>query len=233
MRTFRYETHLHTAETSKCAKSPGAEFAKFYKARGYAGIFVTDHFLNGNTTVPPELPWEKRITDFCRGYEVTAAQGARIGLHVFFAWEYSDAHGHFLTYGLGKEWLLDHSDLLMWDGLDYFDRVHADGGMIVHAHPFREKVDIVHLIPGRTDAVEIVNAGRPDDANRHAADYARSFGLPETAGSDIHAVGRPRQCGIEVSQPLTGGKDYLAALNAGDVVLFDENVTDREPFLTA
>lgn len=233
MTAFRYETHLHTSETSKCAKSPGAEFAEFYKARGYTGVFVTDHFLNGNTTVPPELSWEQRINDFCRGYEATAARGARIGLDVFFAWEYSDNRGHFLTYGLGKEWLLDHPDLLAWDGLHYFDRVRADGGMIVHAHPFREKVEVIHLIPGKTDAVEIVNAGRPDDANRHAADYARSFGLPETAGSDIHAVGRPRLCGIEVSQPLNSGKDYLAALGADDVMIFDESATDGKPVLTA
>ena len=49
---YKYETPLHTAETSKCGKSGGAEMARHFAGLGYTGIFVTDHFFNGNTTVP-------------------------------------------------------------------------------------------------------------------------------------------------------------------------------------
>ena len=42
--TYRYDLHVHTAEGSKCGHSSGAEMADFYKAKGYAGIVVTDHF---------------------------------------------------------------------------------------------------------------------------------------------------------------------------------------------
>ena len=48
---FRYETHLHTAEGSGCASASGAEQARRYKALGYDGIIVTDHFFNGNCAV--------------------------------------------------------------------------------------------------------------------------------------------------------------------------------------
>lgn len=47
---FGYETHLHTAEGSACASASGAEQARRYKALGYDGIIVTDHFFN--ETVP-------------------------------------------------------------------------------------------------------------------------------------------------------------------------------------
>lgn len=218
MAAFLYETHLHTAESSKCGASSGAEFARHFHALGYAGIFVTDHFLNGNTTVPAELPWAERIAWFCRGYDAAAAEGRRLGLGVFFAWEYSYGWAHFLTYGLGRDWLLAHPDMLDWELLDYFDRVHADGGFIVHAHPFREKVDLVQLVPGKTDAVEVVNAARSDVHNRYALDFAVSHRLLRTAGSDIHSTLQKRLCGVSCTRRLSGGGDYLAALASGEAV---------------
>ena len=55
---FRYETHLHTAEGSACASASGAEQARRYKAIGYDGIIVTDHFFNGNCAVTNFDSWE-------------------------------------------------------------------------------------------------------------------------------------------------------------------------------
>jgi hypothetical protein len=222
MAVFKYETHLHTSETSKCAHSSGAEFARYYKSLGYTGIFVTDHFFNGNTTVPASLPWNERVELFCRGYDVTAQEGAKLGLDVFLGWEFGNGWAHYLTYGLGKDWLLAHPDMLTWKLLPYFDRVHADGGGIVHAHPFREKVDVIELVPGRIDGVEVINPGRPDDANRHALDFANSFGLPRTAGSDIHSTDQKRLCGVTLSRRLADGRDYMAALKAGEATVFDK-----------
>jgi hypothetical protein len=51
MKTFKYETHLHTSEASACGSSHGAEYISVYKKLGYDGIFVTDHFFGGNTAV--------------------------------------------------------------------------------------------------------------------------------------------------------------------------------------
>lgn len=49
---FRYETHLHTAEGSGCASASGAEQARRYKALGYDGIIVTDHFSMATVLLP-------------------------------------------------------------------------------------------------------------------------------------------------------------------------------------
>ena len=67
--SYIYETHLHTATASKCAVSTGNEYIAYYKELGFHGIFVTDHFFNGNSCVPKNLPWEERIDIFCQGYE--------------------------------------------------------------------------------------------------------------------------------------------------------------------
>ena len=82
---YLYETHLHTTAASACARSSGAEYISFYKSLGYAGIIVTDHFFNGNCSIPDNLPWEERVNLFCRGYEEAKAEGDRQGLQVFFA----------------------------------------------------------------------------------------------------------------------------------------------------
>lgn len=221
MTSYKYETHLHTAETSRCAIHSGAEMVRHYVRHGYTGLFVTDHFLNGNTAVADTLTWSERIQEFCRGYEVAAAEGSRLGLDVFLGWEYSHGWAHFLTYGLDKAWLLSHPDLLAWDLPEYCDRVHEDGGAIIHAHPFREGIDYVPLVPSKTDAVEVINACRTDEANRHALDYARSFRLPETAGSDIHSINQVRLSGVGSPRRLEDGRDYLSLLRAGRLALFD------------
>lgn len=80
---YLYETHLHTTAASACARSSGAEYISFYKSLGYAGIIVTDHFFNGNCSIPDNLPWEERVNLFCRGYEEAKAEGDRQGLQVF------------------------------------------------------------------------------------------------------------------------------------------------------
>ena len=88
---YRYETHLHTCEGSACASASGAEMARVHKELGYTGIFVTDHFFNGNTAVPRELPWRERVRLFCLGYERARDEGEKIGLDVFFGFEFARA----------------------------------------------------------------------------------------------------------------------------------------------
>lgn len=222
MTLYKYETHLHTAETSRCGKAPAADLVRTFKSLGYTGVFVTDHFYNSSPAGEPDLSWHERVEQFCLGYETAAQEGKKVGLDVFFGWEYSHGWAHYLVYGLSKEWLLANPDLPSLELLAYFDRVHEGGGSVIHAHPFRERVEIIQLVPGKMDAIEVINAGRPEEANRHARDFALSFGLPQTAGSDIHALDRKRLCGVSCPRRLQDGRDYIAALVAGETVIFDE-----------
>ena len=220
---YKYETHLHTCETSKCGRSPGAEHAKFFAEQGYTGIFVTDHFFNGNVTVPRDLPWEKRVELFKVGYDNAKEMGDKVGLDVFFGWEYSYGWAHFLTYNLGADWLLANPDLLSWSVPDYIDHVHEAGGFIFHAHPFRlTNNPIMPVIPAKCDGVEIFNAGRSDAENQIAVDFARSYRLPVTAGSDIHHIAAKRRAGVYSEERFATSADYCRAVIEGRVTLFEE-----------
>ena len=189
-RLYRYDTHIHTSEVSKCAKSSGREVAEAYHARGYDGIIITDHFFNGNTTVPRNLPWRERVELFTAGYRAAKKYGDRVGMQVFFAWEDSSVGNDFLTYGLDENWLADHPFIDRLPLVDYLKYVREAGGVVVHAHPFRQDyyIPMIRLLPDLVDAVEVMNGHRKDEENRRARWYADSYGLPWTAGSDNHDV---------------------------------------------
>ncbi len=218
--SYIYETHLHTATASKCAVSTGNEYIAYYKELGFHGIFVTDHFFYGNSCVPKSLPWEERIDIFCQGYEDAKKEGDRLGLDVFFAWEARFFGDEFLVYGLDKDWLLKHPEMMTWDHITHYQKIKAEGGLVVQAHPFRERgyLSEVYVHPYQCDAFEVANAGNPHEQNRMAYRYAKEHGITMTAGSDIHKVGvTENNCiyGMSFDTPLKSAADYANRIKNG------------------
>lgn len=220
---YRYETHLHTAEGSACASASGAEQARRYKELGYDGIIVTDHFFNGNTAVTNYLDWEERVNRYCKGYENAKAVGDEIGLKVFFGIEYSYFGADLLTYGVDKQWLLENDNICDISFYQYAERVHKAGGILVHAHPFREADWYIHeikLLPKWIDAVEVYNSGNGKEVyNDRAKWYAEQFGFVQTGGTDNHHlwVDPGRISGIETEKELCSIEDYIKAVKNGEV----------------
>lgn len=219
--SYKYETHMHTSEGSACGRSSAEEMVRSYKEQGYTGVFVTDHFFNGNCSVDRSLPWAEKVELFCKGYEHAKEEGDKIGLQVFFGFEYGVRQSDFLVYNLDKEWLLAHPDIDKWDAREAFRVMHEGGGFIIHAHPFRERpyIDHIHLFPRDVDGVEVFNGGQRHDEgmNDRAKLYARMYGLPETAGSDSHHIADPNRCHIECEERIEKPLDYLEMLKVGNV----------------
>ena len=222
---YKYETHMHTAEVSKCASASAEEMVRAHKKRGYSGIFVTDHFFNGNTCVPRDLPWAERVELFCRGYENALKAGKKAKMDVFFGFEYCYQAMDFLVYNLDKQWLLEHEDIDRCPPREAFAQMHADGGFIIHAHPFREwdYVDHIQLFPRDVDGVEAVNGAQLMEPwmNERAAIYAKMYHLPVTSGSDSHHLSALHGCGVETDQPIVKPLDYLRMLKAGELKLLE------------
>ncbi len=210
---FLIETHLHTLEGSACGRATGAEQARARMAEGYDAIIVTDHFFRGNSRPSRDLPWAGYVDAFCQGYENARAEGARIGLRVFFGWEENYGGAEFLIYGLDKAFLLAHPEMISWTPEEQYRAVSAAGGLVIQAHPFRERPYLkgIHLYPHDCDGVEGVNRAQPWEQNRRALDYARSFCLPVTAGSDIHTAD-PLLGGMAFARPLNSIRDFIDAV---------------------
>ena len=225
---YKYETHLHTFEASACARSTGAEYPAYYKSLGYDGIFVTDHFFNGNTRIPEYESWERRVNEFCLGYEHAKKAGDAIGFPVFFGWEANFDGDEFLIYGLDKQWLLEHPDMLSWSREEQYDFVHGDGGLVVLAHPFRERpyLHSIFLNPDTCDAWESYNSCNETQHNRNAEIYCTEHDIFMTGGSDIHLAGsisEERLSGMAFERPLERALDYAdAVLNRRGTVIMPE-----------
>lgn len=221
--SYKYETHMHTSQGSACGRSTGAEMARAHKEAGYTGIFVTDHFFNGNCAVPKELPWEERVELFCKGYEEAKEEGDKIGLDVFFGFEYCFDAADFLVYNLDKEWLKAHPDIDKWEPRKAFATMREDGGFIVHAHPFRERdyINHIHLFPRDVDGVEVMNGGQKAYPlmNERAEIYAMMYELAKTSGSDGHHADDLQMCGVETQVRIEKPADYLGLMKAGELTL--------------
>ena len=178
---YCYELHLHTKETSRCGKSPARDMVAAYKEKGFAGVFITDHFLNGNSYANDPDTWEEKMDTFLKGYQAAKAAGDEMGLPVYFGLEYTHLGGNgedYLVLGIRPEHLY---------------KVHDLGGIVIRAHPFRQANYIARVgieRPGLpVDAIEAFNGGNAKEAyNTLAYDYALREGKPITAGSDTHHV---------------------------------------------
>ncbi|MBR0087861.1 MAG: histidinol-phosphatase [Lachnospiraceae bacterium] len=242
---YLYETHLHTFESSRCGQSPAVEMVDACKEAGYTGIFVTDHHWGGNVRIDRNLPWEEWVDQFCDAYYKAKKRGDEIGLQVFFGWEAGFQGTDFLIYGLSPEWMKAHPELrtnLPWgnvpeveDPLDpekQYKLIHEAGGMVIHAHPFREEPYIpeIRLFPEYVDGVETVNATHSSPNSRShnnpefnvkAWAYAKQYNFPVTAGSDIHSTNLFNG-GVAFKRKLENEQDYIkAVLNREDYILTD------------
>ncbi len=209
---YRYETHMHTVQGSACGTSTGAEHVRFYKDRGYQGVFVTDHFLRGNTTVPRTSDWKERIHRFCQGFEDAWNEGQKVGLDVFFGWEENFQGDEYLIYGLDKQFLLDHPEMERWTRREQYEAIHAAGGCVIQAHPFRMPghLSAIHVCERCTDGVEVANAGNKPVQDALCRRYAEAKGLYTTAGSDNHHSLENRALyGVGLDRKLDSSADWV------------------------
>lgn len=216
---YRYETHLHTREASRCGVASAAEYIGYYKALGYQGIFVTDHFFNGNCAIDGTLSWEEQVRKFCQGYRNAYAEGRKQSFDVFFGMEYNYNGDEYLIYGVDEEWLIQHQEIMSWNHRELFENIHRYGGAVVQAHPYRERdyIERISLHPYHVDGIEVFNQGNRQQEDALAYEYCKKLGLPMTSGSDIHRIPKaPITCyGVAFDKPLTSAKDYARALREG------------------
>lgn len=223
--SYLYEMHCHTSESSRCAKISARDMVHFYKSKGYTGICITDHFIGGNTTVDPDLPWEEQVDIFFKSYEIAKDEGDKIGLQVFRGLEYPYAGTDFLVFGLAPEWLRCHPEISDMRVPHRFDLMRENGAYIFQAHPFREAsyIDMIRLLPRKVDGVEVFNACGTDFANSMALQYAENYGLPKICGSDNHLGELPRLAALGLKEKAQSAEEICRLALSGNVEIIQIN----------
>lgn len=223
---YKYETHLHTSPVSACAHWTVKEALKFYKALGYDGVFITNHFIDGNIRIDKSKPYAEKIQFYFSDYEKGVKLGEKIGIKVFCGVEQSYHGTDFLIYGLDKEWFLTHPEIENMRKSEELAYYMKSGALVIQAHPYREAsyIDHIRLFPRSVHGVEIINAERTDFENKMAGIYAENYGLLKFAGSDNHnGKVQKRLAGLGFSAPISDERDFINRVKAGDAEIFTLN----------
>lgn len=224
---YRYETHLHTKPVSECGRATVRESLEFYKQLGYDGVFITNHFLDGNINIPKETPYEEKIRFYFSDIEEGKRLAEAIGIKVFGGVELSYKGTDFLVYGLEKEWYLAHPEIMDMKKSEELSFMMESGALVIQAHPYRDAryIDHVRLFHKNVCGVEVINASCKDEENRMAQIYAESYGLIAIAGSDNHtASNRKRLAGVCCETPILSEADFVRRAKNGEMQVFTLNL---------
>ncbi len=215
---YRYETHVHCSLCSACAASTPAELVHAYHSAGYTGFVLTDHFIYGNTSVPSDLPWSERMERYYGAFLEARTAAMPLDFDVIFGLEHAYGDGkEVLVYGVELDFLLANADIpaLSLDVLT--ERVHRAGGVVIQAHPYRDRYYIDMSVPPRADIVdgiEVYNAGNRPQENPPALRLAAGGDYILTSGGDVHShlsedIGA---AGVVFDRRIKDSKDFADAL---------------------
>ncbi len=215
---FKYETHLHTDETSPCGRVPAVESVRIYKKAGYTGIVVTDHYTRGFFEKQLFKSWDDKIDLYLAGYHKALEEGAKLDLDVHLGMEiqFNENANDYLVYGFDEHFLRMYKKLYKL-GLEAFRKLTAGNGIIiVQAHPFRPRM--IPAKPSLIDGVEIYNGNpRHDSSNHLAFEYAKENGLKMLSGSDFHQVQDAARGGIIVGSRIEPGAFAGTIMESGNI----------------
>ena len=107
-----------------------------------------------------------------------------------------------------------------WNPEDIVDYAKDNAAVSIVAHPYREygMGDLTRKL--KVDAVEVLNGGSSQAANRQAKELAKEIGLPGTAGSDAHqtaelfSVCTQVQASLDIDEILKAIKSGLVSVQS-------------------
>ena len=214
---------MHTTPVSKCARYSVRENLEFYKSLGYDGIFITNHFLDGNINIEKTLPYEERVNFYFSDYYDALELSEEIGIKVFLGVEISYRGTDFLIYGLDKSWFLAHPEIMDMKKSEELPFLASHGALVIQAHPYRQDrhIDHIRLFPHCIEGVETINACRTELENKMADIFADAYGFVKIAGSDNHICARlTHLAGMESDTPLVDEADFIKRVRNREMKLF-------------
>lgn len=213
MEGFKYETHLHTKETSGCAKVSAFEIPQLYKDAGYDAIVVTDHYSPNFFEPRRDIDWDRCVRQYLEGYFIAAREGVKIGLPVLLGMEitFEESHNDYLVYGFDERFLYHHPRLYKKKLKDFRKIADKYGLFVAQAHPFRPHMQEVK--PKFLDGMEIFNGNpRHNSHNDLAEEHARKHKLIPLSGSDFHQREDLARGGIIIDEFIGNSEDLASYL---------------------
>lgn len=224
---YKFETHLHTKETSRCGKVSAEDQVRKYKELGYDGICVTDHLYKAFADKEEfHNVWKLCIDGFLAGYHEAKRAGDACGLKVILGAElrFPDSERDYLVYGINEEWLYNHPFITDMSPQEFFSK-YGNEVLIIHAHPYRDNDDVLYNC---VHGIEMVNGNpRHDSRNYLALELAKKHPeLIRTCGSDAHRIGDEGSAALCFDKLVTDSFEYKEALEKGEYKMYSELYKD-------
>ena len=223
---YKIELHLHTKYSSGCGQMDEKEIISAYKAAGYHGIVVTDHFSRDTfhmKGIDPAAPVD-RLTPYLEGFTKMKEEGEKQGIVIYRGAElrFDGSYNDYLFYNYPDQLLQDPEQLFTMGLEKFIERSRPTGALLIQAHPFRPMCTPAQI--SSLDGIEIVNLHPGHQSRNHLAKALAETDsrLIRTGGSDCHATDHIGRGGI-LSETLPKNDAELAALlRSGNYTIIEE-----------
>lgn len=205
------DMHAHTSGISRCCRADAQTVLNTARENGIDGLVLCNHYQeyyvqNGDAMALAQ--------SYVQEYEHAKAAADAMGMPLFFGVEVTAKlhnNAHILLYGLQPDFVLRHPAVYEYPLEKMAALTHAEGGLAVQAHPFRNGGTLQDL--SVLDGVE-VNC-HPLYEGTHCdelLDIAHQAGVMVTCGGDYHADTYRAVCGTHFPDGLRTGEELVAYL---------------------
>ena len=208
----------HSKNYSPCGHFSAKEIVEKYKAKGYDGVVLSNHFfINDKYLID-----KKGYGDFfLEGYLEFQEECKKAGIVPYLGMEIrfnKISNNDFLLYGINKDDIYGALEYLDKDLETFYKEFKRDDILIFQAHPYRngctpEKPDFL-------DGAEAFNM-HPGHNNRppRAVKFAKENNLLICGGSDFHEEGREAMIATCTKTLPENEKELFEILKAQDFIL--------------
>lgn len=210
------DLHAHSSGISTCCRCSFREGIDAAKQAGLGGFVLTNHYTRSYVV---EDDYDGLARRYLEEYRKAKEYGDSVGFRVFFGMEVTAElyEGvHLLVYGVPEEFVLEHPRICHYPQEELYKTVHARGGIVIQAHPYRKTPRLMDL--QFLDGVEISchpHLHYGGSFAQEMKEIAEKNGKLLTCGGDYHAdVAYRPQCGVFVPDEIADGvalKDWLIA----------------------
>src|SRR5262245_28317403 len=205
---MKFDLHLHTTRHSPDSQMDPLALIRRAGELGLDGVVITEH----------DWLWTEE--------ELADLRALAPGLLIFAGIEVSAWEGHFLAYGVHNPFAVPARIRVA----DLCREVHAQGGAVVAAHPFRwgQRFDeILRTERPELDGLELMTKNMDADCRRRAAEVWRERGLAGLGSSDAHHESELGVCYSEFAAPIRDGRDLVEAIRGGKVTAHERMTNDE------
>ncbi len=213
---YKTELHCHTAESSlECGKVSAKDIVNIYEDAGYSTLVITDHF-GGKHISDKGIQYD--ICTFYEGYKCAVEAKKNINLILGVEVNLAGSANDYLVYGITEDFVRENPEMYRLTAAEFCDFVHEKGLLVYQAHPFRDRMTIIH--PSLCDGIEVFNAHpKHDSRNNIAMEWAKMYGKNAISGSDAHRPAGMALSGIKTKEEIKTSAELLSVLRSCDYKL--------------